>query len=55
MGDEGRLLLAEVFLDEAPGGGMDAGVGDLDPPRLELLVQILRVAEGWAEEEVWRM
>ena len=52
MGDEGGLLLGEVLLDDTPCRGVDAGVGDLDPLRLELLVQILRVAERSAEEEV---
>jgi hypothetical protein len=29
VGDQGRLLLGEVLLDDAPRGGMEPGVGDL--------------------------
>jgi hypothetical protein len=52
MGDEGGLLLGEVLLDDAAGGGMDPDVGDLGPPPFELPVQVVEVAEGPAEEEL---
>ena len=49
---ESRLLLGEVLDDNAPGGAVQAAVGDLVEPLGELGVQVTQVAESPGQEEV---
>ena len=49
---EAGALLGEMLGDDAPGGGVDAHIGDLVEPLAELHVEIVEVAEAAAEEEV---
>jgi hypothetical protein len=50
--DQGGLLFGEGLRDDAAGGGVGAGVGDIGAPGVEPGVEIVKVAEGAAEEEV---
>src|SRR5262249_42284782 len=47
------LLLGEVFQDDAAGGGVPAPVSDGVEPVAKLGIQIVEVAEGAAEKEVF--
>ena len=46
------LLFGEGLVDDPSGGGVDAGIGDLAAPIVELRVEIVEAAEGPVEEEV---
>jgi hypothetical protein len=50
--DQRGPLLGEVRVDDAAGGGVDAGVGDLEAPPLELVIEVIEVAEAPGQEEV---
>ena len=50
--DQRGLLLRESLVDDPAGGGMDAPVGDLAAPLVELGVQVVQAPEGPAQEEV---
>lgn len=49
---EAGALLGEVVTDDAMGGGVHPGIGDLVEPLAELSIEIIAVAEAAAEEEV---
>lgn len=52
MRRERRQLIGEVLGDDAAGGGVDAGIGNVRAPGLELRVEVVEIAEGPGEEEV---
>ena len=52
MGDQRRFLFGEVRVHNPVGGGVDAWIGDLDAPLVELVVEIVHVPEGPGQEEV---
>jgi hypothetical protein len=49
---EAGALLGEMNGDDAPCGGVHAGVGVLVEPPAQLLVQVIEIAEAAGEEEV---
>ena len=50
--DQGALLFGEGLVDDPAGGGVDARIGDLAAPIVELRVEVVEAAEGPVEEEV---
>ena len=46
------LLFGECVVDDPAGGGVDARIGDLAAPIVELRVEVVEAAEGPVEEEV---
>lgn len=46
------MLLGEVFRDDAAGGGMQARIGELGAPRLELAIEVAQAPEAAGQEEV---
>ena len=50
--DQSGSLFGQRFVDDPAGGGVDARIGDLATPFVELRVEIVKAAEGPVEEEV---
>ena len=50
--DQGALLFGEGLVDDPAGGGVDARIGDLAAPIVELRIGTAEAAEGPVEEEV---
>ena len=50
--DQSGSLFGQRFVDDPAGGGVDARIGDLAAPIVELRVEVVEAAEGPVEEEV---